>query len=340
MIEINGKEAKLEKLGQLIKQLPQTNFKLLSKLILLLSKVCRRSDENKMTSSNLGIVFGPTLFWQRETNLMTEMLGNTNTSDVVSLLLDEYEILFKVLYTIFLYFIEITKDELQEETRSNYNTQSISSGLYSTISNSSSNLFALSSGVPESKDTSHTTTTTLLPPPPTLTSPPPIARQLSFADQVPPTITTPPITTPPPVSPRVPLISRQVLVSDTQENLNNSMVSDSKQTESTMDSNIEINNEEEVLPEGWEERTDAKGRKFFIDHNTRTTTWNDPRNSRKFHTVGPSISSPNSRKSLPTFPSANNNNNDNNTVSTQELPNEEGQILNIHKRSSSTDVSM
>jgi hypothetical protein len=30
------------------------------------------------------------------------------------------------------------------------------------------------------------------------------------------------------------------------------------------------------LPPGWEERTDAKGRVFYVDHNTRTTTWNRP----------------------------------------------------------------
>ena len=30
------------------------------------------------------------------------------------------------------------------------------------------------------------------------------------------------------------------------------------------------------LPEGWEEKTDAKGRTFYIDHNTRTTQWDRP----------------------------------------------------------------
>lgn len=31
------------------------------------------------------------------------------------------------------------------------------------------------------------------------------------------------------------------------------------------------------LPEGWEERVHTDGRVFFIDHNTRTTQWEDPR---------------------------------------------------------------
>lgn len=31
------------------------------------------------------------------------------------------------------------------------------------------------------------------------------------------------------------------------------------------------------LPEGWEECLDYDGKRFFIDHNTRQTTWVDPR---------------------------------------------------------------
>ena len=31
------------------------------------------------------------------------------------------------------------------------------------------------------------------------------------------------------------------------------------------------------LPVGWEERRTADGRPYFVDHHTRTTTWNDPR---------------------------------------------------------------
>ncbi|KZT21806.1 HECT-domain-containing protein [Neolentinus lepideus HHB14362 ss-1] len=33
------------------------------------------------------------------------------------------------------------------------------------------------------------------------------------------------------------------------------------------------------LPDGWEERRTAEGRPYFVDHNTRTTTWLDPRRS-------------------------------------------------------------
>nr|CAI5867831.1 unnamed protein product [Callosobruchus analis] len=42
------------------------------------------------------------------------------------------------------------------------------------------------------------------------------------------------------------------------------------------------------LPEGWEERVHSDGRIFFIDHNTRTTQWEDPRLSNP-QIAGPAI---------------------------------------------------
>ncbi|KIJ17833.1 hypothetical protein PAXINDRAFT_167790 [Paxillus involutus ATCC 200175] len=34
------------------------------------------------------------------------------------------------------------------------------------------------------------------------------------------------------------------------------------------------------LPQGWEERRTPEGRPYFVDHRTRSTTWNDPRSSQ------------------------------------------------------------
>ena len=31
------------------------------------------------------------------------------------------------------------------------------------------------------------------------------------------------------------------------------------------------------LPPGWEIKLDQRGRRYFIDHNTKITTWDDPR---------------------------------------------------------------
>lgn len=47
------------------------------------------------------------------------------------------------------------------------------------------------------------------------------------------------------------------------------------------------------LPLGWEEKTDAKGRAFFVDHINRLTTWTDPRQATPAATTprSPSLSS-------------------------------------------------
>ena len=37
--------------------------------------------------------------------------------------------------------------------------------------------------------------------------------------------------------------------------------------------------EEDPLPEGWEIRFNNEGIQYFVDHNTRTTTFQDPRDS-------------------------------------------------------------
>ncbi|ANZ76228.1 BA75_02831T0 [Komagataella pastoris] len=41
------------------------------------------------------------------------------------------------------------------------------------------------------------------------------------------------------------------------------------------------------LPPGWEQRLTAEGRPYFVDHNTRTTTWVDPRRQQYIRSVGP-----------------------------------------------------
>ncbi|EEB08801.1 HECT-type ubiquitin-protein ligase E3 Pub1 [Schizosaccharomyces japonicus yFS275] len=44
------------------------------------------------------------------------------------------------------------------------------------------------------------------------------------------------------------------------------------------------------LPPGWEQRYTPEGRPYFVDHNTRTTTWVDPRRQQYIRTFGASNS--------------------------------------------------
>ena len=39
--------------------------------------------------------------------------------------------------------------------------------------------------------------------------------------------------------------------------------------------------DEDLLPEGWEARRTKDGKTFYVDHNTRTTTWQRPRVARE-----------------------------------------------------------
>lgn len=44
------------------------------------------------------------------------------------------------------------------------------------------------------------------------------------------------------------------------------------------------------LPSGWEQRLTPEGRPYFVDHNTRTTTWVDPRRQQYIRSYGPGAS--------------------------------------------------
>lgn len=47
------------------------------------------------------------------------------------------------------------------------------------------------------------------------------------------------------------------------------------------------------LPPGWEQRTTPEGRPYFVDHNTRTTTWVDPRRQQYIRMYGQNASNGN-----------------------------------------------
>ncbi|KAF7246180.1 NEDD4-like E3 ubiquitin-protein ligase WWP1 [Varanus komodoensis] len=56
----------------------------------------------------------------------------------------------------------------------------------------------------------------------------------------------------------------------------------------TNDTFIPLQNED-PLPEGWEIRYTREGVRYFVDHNTRTTTFNDPRTGKSSVNKGPQI---------------------------------------------------
>ncbi|KAF7669641.1 hypothetical protein LDENG_00162840 [Lucifuga dentata] len=56
------------KIRDLLRQLPSANYRTMRFLIAHLNKVTEQAEENKMTASNLGIIFGPTLIKPRQTD--------------------------------------------------------------------------------------------------------------------------------------------------------------------------------------------------------------------------------------------------------------------------------
>ncbi|XP_028283061.1 rho GTPase-activating protein 29-like isoform X2 [Parambassis ranga] len=56
------------KIRDLLRQLPSANYRTLRYLIAHLNRVTEQAEENKMTASNLGIIFGPTLVKPRQTD--------------------------------------------------------------------------------------------------------------------------------------------------------------------------------------------------------------------------------------------------------------------------------
>ncbi|NWS18946.1 RHG29 protein, partial [Pachyramphus minor] len=87
------------KIKDLLRQLPVPNYNTLQYLIGHLHRVTEQSDENKMSASNLGIIFGPTLIRPRQTDATVSLSSLEDypyQARVVELLITYYEKIFDV----------------------------------------------------------------------------------------------------------------------------------------------------------------------------------------------------------------------------------------------------
>ncbi|TSU75982.1 Rho GTPase-activating protein 29 [Bagarius yarrelli] len=87
----------LLKIKDLLRQLPSTHHKTLQFLIRHLHRVTEKADENKMTASNLGIIFGPTLIKPRQTDAevsLSSLVDYPYQALIVELLIRHYELIF------------------------------------------------------------------------------------------------------------------------------------------------------------------------------------------------------------------------------------------------------
>ncbi|XDV27112.1 hypothetical protein PO909_030697 [Leuciscus waleckii] len=89
----------LFKIRDLLRQLPAAHYRTLQFLITHLHRVTEQSEENKMTASNLGIIFGPTLIKPRqlETEVsLSSLVDYPHQARMVELLISYHQMIFDV----------------------------------------------------------------------------------------------------------------------------------------------------------------------------------------------------------------------------------------------------
>ncbi|XP_060940980.1 rho GTPase-activating protein 29-like [Limanda limanda] len=87
------------KIRDLLRQLPAANYRTLRFLIAHLSRVNEQAEENKMTASNLGIIFGPTLVKPRQTDAevsLSSLVDYPYQALMVELLVRHFHTVFDV----------------------------------------------------------------------------------------------------------------------------------------------------------------------------------------------------------------------------------------------------
>uniref|UniRef100_A0A146WXG7 Oligophrenin-1 n=1 Tax=Fundulus heteroclitus TaxID=8078 RepID=A0A146WXG7_FUNHE len=84
---------RLSEIHSLIYKLPEKNREMLEMLIRHLVNVCSHSDENRMTPSNMAVIFGPTLMRAKE-ETVAAMLDIKFQNIVVEILIEDYKKIF------------------------------------------------------------------------------------------------------------------------------------------------------------------------------------------------------------------------------------------------------
>ncbi|XP_029582421.1 rho GTPase-activating protein 29 isoform X1 [Salmo trutta] len=85
------------KIRDLLRQLPPANYKTLRFLVAHLHRVTEQAEENKMTASNLGIIFGPTLVKPRQTDAevsLSSLVDYPYQALMVELLVRHFKMIF------------------------------------------------------------------------------------------------------------------------------------------------------------------------------------------------------------------------------------------------------
>jgi hypothetical protein len=84
---------RVEALARALSDLPKVHWDVLEHLMMHLSRVVERNEENLMTSSNVAVVFAPTIM--RPESLTREMTDTAKKNEVVQFLVENCRTIFK-----------------------------------------------------------------------------------------------------------------------------------------------------------------------------------------------------------------------------------------------------
>ena len=84
---------RVEALARALSDLPKVHWDVLEHLMIHLSRVVERNEENLMTSSNVAVVFAPTIM--RPESLAREMTDTAKKNEVVQFLVENCRTIFK-----------------------------------------------------------------------------------------------------------------------------------------------------------------------------------------------------------------------------------------------------
>jgi len=93
--KLDSMDDRVKKVTSLVKQLPQSNIKVLSLLTAHLCKVEKCNDKNLMTMTNLGVCFGPTIMRDKE-ETMQSILEIKFSNIIAEIIIEHSELIFGV----------------------------------------------------------------------------------------------------------------------------------------------------------------------------------------------------------------------------------------------------
>ncbi|EGC29951.1 hypothetical protein DICPUDRAFT_158397 [Dictyostelium purpureum] len=117
-IDVRERNAKISFIKSLLSALPKENYDLLQILLKFLYTIQLHSNKNKMTSSNLAIVFSPTLLRPKEESLETMMTDSNTISEIVKILIDEFNALYEIKTQTILYQVSAQEMGIEKDKRS------------------------------------------------------------------------------------------------------------------------------------------------------------------------------------------------------------------------------